>query len=412
MKILKLAKLFSFLLLLGLVVVSCSKDPVTDEETIKGELDPTEEVDQNSLMTRSITSGEGLELDCITIVFPFGVVDNTGTSYSIEDENDFISLLDPDGDTYIVDFEYPITITDEDGNESEVNDATELGEAFANCLPNSWDENAFPAYLINEENSCWNLQYPISVSDLDGEIQTFDDEVSFVAALAEEPLFFEFPISLINAEGEVVVANNVDELLTSLFDCNGLDIDTTIWDGGNGFDFIACYEIAFPFTVILTDGTEVEVNDHMEYCDLLLEGNIQEFSFPMTLIDSDGETIEVNSQEELDELITDCFDLDGVTIIGDMINLFLGGFGDPVTGIDPCYNISFPIEGVEVDWEGNMGNVVTFNNLDEIFETFNGGQDAAIYNVVYPVTVTRTEDGEVIVLENTQQLIDLLITCG
>jgi len=410
MKIQNLLKLFSFLFVLSLMIASCSKEAVEGEKEIPGKIDPTEEVDQNSLFTRSVTSSDGLDLDCITIIYPFDVIDDAGETYTIEGEDDFATLLDEDSETFIVDFVYPLEIEDEDENTSTVASGEELGEAFANCLPNTWDENAFPAYLINDENSCVTLQYPITVSKLDGSTATYDDEASFVAALAEEPLFFVFPMSIINGEGETIVVSDVDDLLTALLDCNGLDIDTTIWNGGNDFEFLGCYELAFPFTVTLVDGTTVEVNDHMEYCDLLLEGSVQGFVFPLTLIGEEGEIV-VNSEEELNALLADCFDFGPDVLIADLVNLYIGALGADSLGIDPCYEITFPMNAQEFDWEGNSLDQITINSFDELAAIFEDGSAGGLYNVVYPVTVTLTATGEEIELQSTEDLFELMFSC-
>ena len=407
MKLIKIAKLLSLLFVLSLMIISCSKDPVITEVPIEGEVEPTEEIDQNALFTRSVSSENGLDLDCFTILYPFDVIDSNDDTHTIASDEDFNSYFDEESETFIVDFVYPLTIEDEDENSSTIESGEELGEAFANCLPNGWEDNAFPAYLISDENSCLSLVYPVTVSDLEGENTTFDDEASFIAALAEEPLFFVFPITLVNLDGETIVANDVDELLTALFDCNGLDVDTTIWNDEGGFDFIGCYEISFPFSVELLDGTIVEVNDHAEYCDLLLEGNIQGYSFPMTLLDGEEEIV-VNSQEELAELIFDCIDFEQV--IGDFLNLYIGAVGDPISGFEPCYEISFPVSAQEIDWEGNILSEVSFTSLEEITELLEGGE-FPLLNTVYPVTVTMNSTGEVVELQSHQELFELVLTC-
>ena len=412
MKILNLLKISCFLFVLSLFVVSCSKDPVDNPEIIPGQIDTTEETDQNSLFTRSNPNSEGLDLDCITILFPFDVIDNNDETHTINDLEDFTTIIDSTNGTYIIDFVYPLEISHEDGTTSTVENAEELGEAFANCLPNGWDDNAFPAYLINLENSCLTLQYPVTVSKLDGTTVTFDDEDSFVAALAEEPLFFVFPLSFINEEGEVIVANDIDELLTALFDCNGLDIDTTIWDDDYGFEYIGCYELTFPFSVELTDGTIVEVNDHMEYCDLLLEGNIQGYAFPLTLIGADGEEITVNSQEELDELLAACDDWTGPggELEGDLFILLAGAIGADSIGVEGCYEISFPISGQEIDPAGNVV-VVTLNSVEEAIEYITANPFGLFLNLDYPITVTLNSSGEEVILESTEDIIALLEDC-
>ena len=255
------------------------------------------------------------------------------------------------------------------------------------------------------------LSYPVTASKLDGSTATYEDEASFVAALAEEPLFFVFPLSLINEEGEVITVENTDQLLTALFDCNVLNVDTTIWDGGTGFDYIGCYELQFPFNVVLADGTVVEVNDHMEYCDLLLSGNIAGFGFPLTLIGEEGEIV-VNSQEELDALLEDCWDIGNPgDLAGDLLNLYIGALGDETVGMVACYEIQFPIAAQSVDFEGNVLEDITIENLEQLAEIYADGTINSIYNVVYPVTVTLTSTGEEIELNSAEELFELLISC-
>lgn len=410
MKILKSLKLLSILFVFSLIIVSCSKESNITTETNEGQIDPTEEIEQNSLLTRSVSSEEGLDLDCFTILFPFDLIDSDDETHTIANNEDFEALLESSDETYIVDFVYPLNIEDEEGNTSTIEDGEALREAFANCLPNGWETDAFPAYLINLENSCLTLQYPITVADIEGNQNTYEDEESFVAALAEEPLFFVFPMSLSNGDGETIEVNDIDELLTALFDCNGLDIDTTIWNDDYGFEYIGCYEIVFPFSVELLDGTIVEVNNHMEYCDLLLEGNVQGFAFPMTLNGEEGEIV-VNSQEEFDALLEDCWDWEGPGEIGDLLLLATGAIGFDSLGIDACYTISFPMNAEAVDLEDNSSEEITINNLDELMELISGFPGQYIYNVVYPVTITINESGEEVVLEQLEDLFEILENC-
>lgn len=415
MRSLKLIKLLSFLFVLSLMVVSCSKEATSSEEEIPGEFTPIETT-SNDLLRRSTTSAsqEGLDLDCVTVLYSFEVVDIEGTTYTIGTEEDFIALFEDSAVVVIVDFVYPLTVADEDGVQSDVADAQELAELFANCLPNGWEDGAFPAYLINAENSCLSLQYPLTVTDLEGEVQVFEDEDDFVAALSSEVLFFSFPMSLTNLDGETVIAGNIDELLTALFDCNVFVVDSTLWIDG-GFEFIGCYQLTFPFDLELADGTVVTVVDHMQYCDLLISGSVAGFAFPLNLIDEDGEAVVVNSQEELNEIIDACYDFGGGTgggnVTGDLGLLLYVALNIDSTGTVACYTINWPIDATQIDAvDGEEIGTVTITSLDEALSLPGMNSGEFVYNVIYPVTVTNT-DGTVVTINGIEDIFQALEDC-
>lgn len=381
-------------LTMGLLITSCSKDDEFNRELHKEEIELTETNIGNNLVNRSTANELGLDLECFTILYPFQLVDIEGVEYLIESDDSFETVLTED--TEIIDFVYPLDILNEDGTSATVTDALELGDLFSLCVPNGgWDEDNFPAYLIDPINSCYSVVYPISLEDTDGNVVVANDEEEFIEMVSQDLLFFVFPFDLVDTDGNTVTVGDVDGLFTALIDCNGFEQDS-IWDWENGFEYIGCFTVEFPLTLVLTDGSTVVVNNHMEYCDLMLEGSIADFAYPLTLIDEDGNELVVNSSEELTELLEDCWD--GPFGGEDVYILAEGELGG-------CYTINFPITGVQVDDQGNTSDIV-INNLDEIIN----GQ-FYISSIDYPITVVLTSDGSTVTVNNIADIFQLLEDC-
>lgn len=411
MKCLKNFRLFSMLFVFALLVASCAKEDIDNTETTNGQVDPPKtETQANQLLNRSNSqaTSDGFEMDCITINYDFSLVDQDGVDYLITSDQDLNQLLG-DSSVWIVDFVYPLSITHEDGTVVDVNNAEELGDAFAACLPNTWNEDFFPAYLIDEETSCYTMVYPMDLADVDGNIITVADEDEFVAAIASEPVSFVFPFDLLDENGDVVTLNSIDDLLNALFACGGYVVDTTQWE--SGFEYIGCYLLDFPFSVMLADGSVVEVLDHMQYCDLLLMGQIVDFAYPLSLLDENGEVVVANSAAELQDLIDDCYDGGNPSFNEDVYFLLIGAVGilDSASN-EPCYDINFPIELQEIDLQGNLGQVITVNDIDEFtlaLETVD-----TYYNLIYPIEVTPAGTTVSVEINSVADILDLLSNCG
>jgi hypothetical protein len=405
MNYLKNLKLLSILFLFAMLIVSCTKENVDGTDTIPGEIDPPTTIETNDLLIRSTTEAteDGCEFDCFVVNYPFDLIDINDQTYTINEEGDWYELFEDSVE--IIDFVYPLNITYEDGTTDVVANGEELGEAFASCLPNEWNEDLFPAYLINDETSCFNLSYPLDVIDLEDNVTTVNDEEEFIAAIANDLVFFVFPFDLINEDGDLVTVENYEDLLNALFSCNDYYVDTTQWD--SGFEYIGCYQLTFPFDLELYDGTVVTVTDHMQYCDLLLQGNVAGFAFPLSLIDENGDVIIVNSQEELDELLEECGDWpNGIT--GDAGLLLFGSMITDSVNMIPCYSIVYPIDLTEIDEDGNPVGTVTVADEAAYMDLINSGLP---YNVNYPVTIIWTEGNEEIEIIDTAMLAELLSTC-
>ena len=394
-----------FLAIMALMIVSCGKENIDEKDVIVPDTD-VENIESNPLINRgSSSTGDGLLLDCFTITYPFSFIDIDDVTYEVASDED-LEILSLDESLVIVDFVYPLNVVEENGEESQVADGEELSELFASCLPaGGWEEGDFPAYLINYDNSCYNLVYPLSLEKLSGEVVEVENEEDFNATIAEEPAFFVFPIELLHEDGTVVVINNIDEVFEALISCNGFETgDTTGWDWESGFEYIGCYHVEFPLDVVLANGEVVTVNDHMELCDLMLQGEIVSYAYPLTLIDEDGEVVVVNDEDELNELLNECWEgPSGSDLFLELLVLLEGV--DENDGGSGCYDISFPIQVELLD-----GTFEDYNSNQELFDLlFSGREDLCC--LVFPFDVTYTSSGDTVTVEDMEDLFQLVTGC-
>ncbi len=391
----KLFKSCLFLLMIGMLcLTSCQKDSFDTTSNEETEVQ-TEENLVNNAFAQMRTDGDGLEFDCLTILYPFDLVTEDGTLVPITSDGDFEAAF-LDSSAIFVDFGYPLTVENEDEVEVSVSSLDELVELFASCIPDDgWngDEDCIPAFLIDAENSCVELVYPVTLSDHDEVEYVANSEAEFIDLLAaHEWLFFEFPVTLEGEDGQIVV-NNADEFFTALYDCD----DYTVPCDSIGFGGVACYTLEFPVDLLLTDGSVTTANDEDEFYTALFEGNVEDFVYPITLTDVDGNVLVIGSADELQAAIDDCYDIDW----GDfpwVIDLFL--FSDAEIG---CYAINYPIE-IETP-----NGTVTVNNNQEYVDLLNAN-DPVQSTIVYPVTIT-TVDGNVVTLESNEDLVEVIEDC-
>ena len=400
MKILKSLFLLTFLAMI--TFSSCTKENKGETTETDPEVEVTETT-SNALVgeVTGRSEGEGLDLGCFAIETPFQLSVN-GENVTIESEEDLEAvIIDLEEDPEInIDFVYPLNITYTDGEAGIVNNGEELGEAFASCIPDAgWGENNFPAFLINDQNSCYQLVYPVNLNDFDGNTYSAESEDDFITLVSEnQTLSFTFPINLINEEGEEVSADNTDNLFGLLADCN-----TGVYQGDStdiGSDFgigsIACFEVVFPATALVIDingnVTEQDVADENALSSLFLEGNFIGFGFPLTLVDDEGVQITVNNEEELNAALQLCgFDIEGPE--GDEIALIFF-----IINENPdfdCYQINYPV---------TLDNDVEVNNVESALEQLSMGA-----GIAFPITVTQ--DGETVTIADLEALKALVFGC-
>jgi len=157
-----------------------------------------------------------------------------------------------------------------------------------------------------------NLPVTVTVNGITVTIQSLEDYEIIEEILDEfsnddDEVEIQFPITIIFSDYTETVINNYDELYAFIEDCLGENEED---------DDIECIDFQYPifislynaeFQVIDTD----EINDDeelYEFIDGLEGGLLASINFPVTMVLADGSTIEVNNNDELQAAIEEAED--------------------------------------------------------------------------------------------------------
>lgn len=174
-----------------------------------------------AVQMKNVTTNDGsvdnivYNANCFTIQLPIMATIN-GISITITDIADYDDLEDildefDDDDDYIA-IDFPVTIILSDYTQIQINNLDELEDYSDDC--NGEDE-------YDDDIECLDFVYPISASVFNTNNElistiTFNsdsDLYEFIDDLDEDDLVgFDFPISIILADGSEVVVNNFDDL--------------------------------------------------------------------------------------------------------------------------------------------------------------------------------------------------------
>ncbi|MEL6657628.1 MAG: hypothetical protein AAFR36_14320 [Bacteroidota bacterium] len=190
-----------------------------------------------------------------------------------------------------------------------------------------------------------------------------------------------------NFEPEVVVVNNLINALTTTSEDNGLEL--------------GCFSIDFPFSLLLEDGTTVEVFTIEEFEDVTSQESpfmVVDFVFPLTLTTAEDESVQVNSNEELALQFASCIPDEGWDDATEEGSAVIPAF----LFEDLCFDLVYP-----VDLEDTDGHTYTANNEVELIDLC-----ITVPNLFFtlPFTVTD-EDGEEVVIESVAGFYDLFWDC-
>lgn len=383
----------SLLVLLALTLFSCGKnqDIIETDPVI-----PKTEVVNNifgNLKTNTIT---GLELGCFSISYPFSLIKTTGESILISNEAAF-NAVNLANNKDIADFVYPVNII-RDGQQESIKTIRELAALFASCIPLSgYSADNFPAFLLNYDNSCYKIKYPINLKDPDGKKIVANSEAEFSDILAANDLiFFSWPI-LIEKQGDYQVEiNSPAELLQSLISCDNIISPN---DSIN-FDKIGCFDIVYPISFKTIGGIK-SISSSEQLIVMLLKGEIIDFNYPIKLKSGQTGIVTIFNESDLNFLLNEyCGDC-GCT--GDIFYLIIG---DPYFTMDAqCYKIQYPISITKEN-----GNNKVFNSDSEIEQFVNSfPNDPGKLN--YPLKIKMIGSGEIVTINKFDELLDILFFC-
>ncbi|MGK0363819.1 MAG: hypothetical protein ACI85O_000872 [Saprospiraceae bacterium] len=293
---------------------------------------------------------------------------------------------------------------------------------------NSGQINAMVA--ATETEGCYEIAFPITFVYEDGTTVTADTEADLEDIFSEDaenfPWEIGFPVSLEDPEtGETVTAANEEELFAYFMECEGFDDgewddEDGPWDDENpcdsidfGFGTFGCYDLVFPVSFVLEDGSIVTAEDEDALGDIFLNNGPADFSYPINLEDEDDVAYVANNEEELFALLEDCDDFDGggnggggewdETVVLPLTFMSING-GEPGAPQN-CYSYVYPVTVTNDD-----GETTTANNDEEMLNAAFSSNGSI--NFVYPVSVTDNETGETLTANDEDEAWELIEACG
>jgi hypothetical protein len=178
---------------------------------------------------------------------------------------------------------------------------------------------------------CYELQFPVTIELPDSStatVNSFDEMKQTLRDFFEENgttehphhghgfrpfINFVFPITVVNADGELITVDDEQELRELRAACPGTFGNHT--HHGHGNHGLSCFEITFPVTIAFPDSTTAEANSRQEMMQLIrtwkqanpgVQGR-PHMTFPLTVkMTEDGSLVTVNSREELRDLKENC----------------------------------------------------------------------------------------------------------
>lgn len=162
---------------------------------------------------------------------------------------------------------------------------------------------------ILDSANCLSVNLPVTI-EVNGQtltIETVDDFGSLENILDalntdDDTIVFEYPITITLSDYQQVVINNEDELMAFVNTCLGEnEVD----------DDIECIDFQYPISISVFDASfdfiqTVEINTDealYTFIDTLTPGTLASINYPITMVLADGSTLEVNNNQELQDAI-------------------------------------------------------------------------------------------------------------
>lgn len=409
----KIMRVLFFLLAFTVILSSCNKDPEM-EELVNNPNTETTFNSFNGMVSAASSSGTSTESEtCYDIAFPLTFLLEDGTTATAQTEEDIDAIFE--NEPYPVDWVYPINLVDEETGETvQANDEEELANYLIGCYEECEE-------IALGHIDCFEIVYPFSFELEDGSTIEVQDESQLEDIVFSEnpPVDFVYPIQLIDEAGETISVNSEEELEELLDDaCEEEEEEEEEWEECEEYvsGEIECFEIVFPFSFELEDGTTAQVEDEDELEEIIFSENPPvDFVYPIQLIDEDEVLYTVNSEDELDELLEEeCEDweddewgeFEGVvypmTFVS--VSIDLGELDSLDLEFEPCYNYVYP-----VSVENEEGEVLTADSDQELLAILLA--DNEIEDFVYPVSVIRLEDGVTVTINDEEDAWELIEDC-
>ncbi|MFK8008509.1 MAG: hypothetical protein AB8H03_19275 [Saprospiraceae bacterium] len=271
------------------------------------------------------------------------------------------------------------------------------------------NQQQISSLVTSDSSGCYEIVFPIIFIMDDGTSVTLDSELDLddVFAAPPFPVDLGFPVNLTDpVTGENVTANDEAELATFLANCDfGPGPGVGICDSLDiQFGFIGCYDLEYPVSFELQDGSTATANSVDELATIFTNSNPPvDFVYPLNLTNIDtGDSATANSEAELEDLLLLCDGFVGGGIgtgggICDSTNIDFGFIG--------CYDLVYP-----VSFELQDGSTATANSVDDLSTIFTNSNPPVDF--AYPLNLTNIDTGAPATANSEAELEDLLLLCG
>ncbi len=271
-----------------LAITSCTNEDVTLEEFTETEESPSimetmskmsNNFDENGnviAFSSANPSGNMIFDFCFDFVYPITMSYNNGTTVTVNDLDEFIQVLINSTDQLFINgiaFPFDVEVYDE-------------------------STNAIVTQTINNES-----EFAVLLDDCD-----FDNASGCVCNAVYDPVCVEitdpsgsiFTVSYPNA-----CEAQCDGFTTADFVDNCID--------NNYFDFgMDCFDLNFPFDLILDDGSVITINNDDEFANAMFNQYVVNFVYPLSVtLEEDGSQVVINDELDLQTLFENCFGNEG-----------------------------------------------------------------------------------------------------
>ncbi len=259
------------------------------------------------------------------------------------------------------------------------------------------DYDDFIEDIVDDLEDCYDLEYPISFFDEDGNVIEANNQDELIDVFSSgEAVAINYPFSVVNAEGvSTEIQSEAD--LDQLEDCDDEDEELEENDEIEEFleDVEECNDILYPITIINTDSIQIVVTDSTNLS-MFLESDMEVYSleFPIDFMDDEGNINTINSTDDLEDLDLDCDDDDD-----DDENL---GLGILLSDLRQCYNYIYPLNLID-----SLGSVISVNDDTDLTEAI---ENNTIVDAEFPFEI-EDEQGEIIIVNSKGHVNGLVQSC-
>lgn len=403
-------KLSFLTLCLSLLLLGCDRDNIDETFVPDPTFEPEEVVVNNLISALAASSDEGFELGCLSINYAFGLLLSDGSTIEVFSDEELEAALNQTTPAVVTDFVFPLNVTTDDGENTQIDSIGELAILFASCIPDhGWDNTSssdgnyvIPAFLL--EGLCFELVYPVNLQDANGNAYIANNEAVLTDLIIATPgMAFTLPLTVTTETGEEVIIESVADFYGLFYECEGNTPPST--EGGIPLDLSELGDcefkdltIQFPYNVTTEDGESITVTDENQEAALILSEVHYTIEYPFSLVDTSGTVITLNDEAQLIELILPCLIIiDTVDICDTPAHIFLLFFNST------CGAINYPAQLAAA------GNTFGINSLEDYLTVYNQFGINEI-SIVFPISVTKP-DGTVATFNNDAEICAFIEEC-